>query len=103
ATRGNLGDAAGAVGAGPDGVGHAGADTGAVTGEQLLERRIAAVNGDRVIAEAARHALDEPALHRIVVDNENGLGHRALGNCSDSSHFGRTRLRASYRARLTTC
>ena len=36
---------------------------------------VAAFGHDRLVAELAHHVLDQPALHRIVVDDENTLWH----------------------------
>ena len=41
-------------------------------GQEALSR---GARGAETPADAARHALDQPALHRIVVDDQNGLGH----------------------------
>jgi hypothetical protein len=50
-------------------------DPRAVAGEHKLEGGVATFHGNGVVAETARHAFDQPALHRVVVDDENGLGH----------------------------
>ena len=36
------------------------------------QRGIAVVAGHRLVAEFLQHAFEQPALHRIVVDNEDG-------------------------------
>ncbi len=41
------------------------------SGEQR-QRRVAAVARQRLVLELVQHALEQPALHRIVIDNENG-------------------------------
>jgi hypothetical protein len=59
-------------------------------------RRVAAVEHDRLIARAHDHVFQEPPLHRIVIDNENTLGHAgslaALG-CAELGHCGEGGLR----------
>ena len=42
---------------------------------QQGQRRVAAVGGQRPIAETRDHRLQQPALHRIVVDDENRFCH----------------------------
>ena len=39
------------------------------------DRRIAALGRHHVVAEAARHRFEQAALHGIVVDDEDELGH----------------------------
>ena len=42
---------------------------------ERLQRRFAAVGDDRLMAEFRDGALEQPALHGIVVDDENRGGH----------------------------
>ena len=44
------------------------------------DRRIAAFDHDRLVAEPAHHVLEQPALHRVIVDDEDALAHGALPN-----------------------
>ncbi len=37
--------------------------------------RVAAFGGDRLIAEAADHGLEQAALDRIVIDDQHGFRH----------------------------
>ena len=39
------------------------------------QRRIAVVERDRLVAEFLQHALKQPALHRIVIDDEHAAAH----------------------------
>ncbi len=51
------------------------ADPGAVLALEQPQRRFAAVGEHRLVAEAADHGVQEPALDRIVVGYENTRGH----------------------------
>ena len=46
--------------------------------ESSARARVAAFGGDRLVAEAGDHGFEQAALHRVVVDNEHGLGHLNL-------------------------
>src|SRR6185503_18685028 len=35
----------------------------------------APIGGHHVVAEAARHAFEQAALHRVVIDDQNEFGH----------------------------
>jgi hypothetical protein len=50
-------------------------DGRAVLSVEERNRRIAACGHDHIIAEAADHILEQPALHRIIVDDQNPLTH----------------------------
>src|SRR5581483_3798239 len=39
---------------------------------------VAAFGNDRIVAESAHHVVQQAALYRIVVDDQNPLGHDAL-------------------------
>ena len=39
--------------------------------------RVAAFGDDRLVAELAHHVVEQPALHGIVVDDQNTLTHHA--------------------------
>ena len=52
-----------------------GVDAAAVGSAEHRDRRIAAVGRHHVEAEAARHRFEQAALHGIVVDDEDKLGH----------------------------
>jgi hypothetical protein len=54
-------------------------DAGTVVAGEVGERRVAAFGGERIVAETADHVLEQPALHRIVVDNQNALTHTDSG------------------------
>ncbi len=51
----------------------------AVGAAEQRQRRIAVVEHDRLIAELVQHALQQPALHRIVIDDEDGHFFISLG------------------------
>ena len=53
-----------------DGIGLRGAGA-----EQALERGVAAFDRNRLVAEPADHGLEQPALHGIVVDDQDRFGH----------------------------
>ncbi len=58
------------------------ADPGAVRALEQAPRRLAAVGEHRLVAEAADHGVEQPALDRIVVGYENTRGHSSLrGTC----------------------
>ena len=42
---------------------------------ERLERRLAAIGDDRLVAEFRHGAFEQPALHGIVIDYENGTCH----------------------------
>ena len=68
-------------------------DTRAVRPGEQRQCGVAIVERDRLIAELLQHALEQPALHRIVVDDEDG--HQSPCNqarCAVSGHSGRRRL-----------
>ena len=50
-------------------------DAASIGSAQHRDRRIAAFGDHHVVAEAARHRLEQAALHGIVVDDEDELGH----------------------------
>ena len=52
-------------------------DARAVGAGEQRRRGVAAVDDHRLVACARDHALQQPPLHRIVVDDENPLGHDA--------------------------
>ena len=52
-------------------------DAGAVRSGEQCRSRVAAFCGDHLVAEFLHHAFEEPALHGIVIDDEDG--HRFLG------------------------
>jgi hypothetical protein len=43
-------------------------------------RGITAVDHERLVAKLAHHVVKEPALHRIVVDDQNTLTHDATSH-----------------------
>ncbi len=47
-------------------------DVGAFGAREQSERSVAVVAHQHLVVELLQHALKEPALHRIVVDDENG-------------------------------
>ena len=51
------------------------ADVAAARAVEHLQRRFAAIGDDRLMAEFRDGALEQAALHGIVVDNENRSGH----------------------------
>ena len=64
-----------AVEVGHDEVENDAADSGAVLALEQAPRRLAALGEHRLVAEAADHGVQEPALDRIVVGYENTRGH----------------------------
>ena len=46
-----------------------------VGAEQQCAGGVAALGGERLIAEALHHGFEQAALNRIVVDDEHGFGH----------------------------
>ncbi len=50
-------------------------DMGLVGGLHARQRRLAALDAFRLIAETARHGFEKPALDGIVVGDQNGRGH----------------------------
>ena len=64
-----------AVEVGHDEVEDDAADPGAVLALEQAQRRLAAVGQHRLVAEAADHGVEQPALDRIVVGYENTRGH----------------------------
>ena len=64
---------------------------GLVAGEQG-GGGIAALRQQRPVAEAGHHGFQQPALHRIVVDDENGFGHGTPARCTDLVQCRRSRL-----------
>jgi hypothetical protein len=48
---------------------------------------VASVNGDGLIAETAGHGFEQPALHRVIVDDENSFGHIG-SNAAPMCRFG---------------
>ncbi len=63
-----------------DEVEHHHVDGRAIGAGEDRDRRVAAFGHQRVVAEAADHALDEPALYRVVVDDQNALTHDATSD-----------------------
>ena len=57
------------------------------TGEQA-DRGVAAVGGERQVAEALDHRLQQAALDRVVVDDEDGFGHQVLQTTDKLCRFG---------------
>jgi hypothetical protein len=51
----------------------------AVVRRHQADRDLAAVGGRDLIARLLHHVLQEAALHRVVVDDEDALGHRFPG------------------------
>ncbi len=47
-------------------------DPRAVGAAEQSQRRIAVVEHDGLVAGLLQHGLEQPALHRIVIDNEDG-------------------------------
>ena len=52
-------------------------DPGTVGGAQQRQCGVAVVARHRLVAEFLQHAFEQPALHRIIVDDENS--HQFLG------------------------
>ena len=70
-------------------------DARAVGAGEQRRRRVAALGDHRLVACAGDHALQEPPLHRIVVDDENPLRHDATPtDCTELGHCGGVGLRA---------
>jgi hypothetical protein len=63
-----------AVEIGHDQIEHHAIDAGLAAVAERLDRGLAAIRHDGVMTEAPRHGLEQPTLHRIVIDDENG-GH----------------------------
>ncbi len=65
-------------------------------GEQL-DGRIAALGQHGLVAEALDHGFEQPALDRIVVDDQHDLRHgtSGRGNCADLEQCRRFGLMAS--------
>ena len=40
-----------------------------------VECRLAAIGDDCLVAERGHRCLEQPALHGIVIDDENAVGH----------------------------
>ena len=47
-------------------------DAGAVGSGEQRRCRVAAFRRDHLVAELLHHAFEEPALHGIIIDDENG-------------------------------
>ena len=54
---------------------HHAVDFGALRPGDELDRGIAALGAERPVAEALHHRFQQPALHRVVVDDEHAFGH----------------------------
>ena len=67
----------------------------ALAAEQERDRRLAGLGDHGLMAKLARHVVEQPALNRIVIDNENASGHgnTPYANCAVSKHFARVALR----------
>jgi nickel-responsive transcriptional regulator NikR len=67
----------------------------AVAAEQHGRRRFAGLGDRGLMAELANHVVEQPALDRIVVDNENASGHgnTPYATCAVSKHIARVALR----------
>ena len=65
-------------------------------GEQA-DRRVAALGDHGLIAEALDHGLEQPALDRIVIDDEHDLRHgtSGIGGCADLEQCRRSGLMGS--------
>ena len=50
-------------------------DPAAVRAAEQLQRRVAIVERERLVAELMQHAFEQATLHRIVVDDENACAH----------------------------
>ena len=71
-------------------------DPRAVRPGEQRQRGVAVVEHDRLVVEFLQHALEQPALHRIVIDDEDGhsfLGGFVAARCAVSGHSGRGGLR----------
>ena len=79
-----------------DEVEHDAIGRGLVAGEHRGESGFAAIDHDGLVARLGRHVLEEPALHRVVIDDKDALGHGTFGetraSCLDSSHLPRLAL-----------
>ena len=47
----------------------------ALAAREQTRSLVAALGHDRVVAELANHVFEQPALNRIVIDDENAFGH----------------------------
>ena len=71
-------------------------DARTVACEQHPDRRLAAFRRHSLVAEAGDQVLDQPALHGIIVDDEDSFGHGAFVTaCPDLGHSGGGSLNAS--------
>ena len=63
-------------------------DLPAIGGSEQRQGGVAVVARHRPVAEFLQHAFEEPALHRIVVDNKDGHDPSAIlhGSCAVSGH-----------------
>ena len=68
----HFGEHAEAVEIGHDQIENDAIDPRAVGSGEQRQRTVAGVARERLVFELVQHALQEPALHRIVVDNEDG-------------------------------
>src|SRR5262249_30510271 len=63
------------------------------------ERAVAALGNERVVAEFSHHIVEKPALHRIVVDDQNTLTHDTTSRprvpCTELGHCGPVGLMAA--------
>ena len=66
---------------GHDEIEHHAVDAPRIRTVQRLDGGIAALDRDRRIAGALEHVLEQPALHRIVVDDKDRLGHCGSFEC----------------------
>ena len=64
-----------AVEAGHHEIEHDGIDDGRVRRGQRGDGRVAALDDDGLIAAFLHHVLDQAALHRVVVDDQNAGSH----------------------------
>jgi hypothetical protein len=68
---------------------HHAVDARRVRTGQRRDRGVPPVCGHDLVAEARRHGFEQAALHRVVIDDQDGFGHATLptGNCTE---LGRT-------------
>ena len=71
----HLGEHAEPVEIGHHEVEHDRVDARAVRAGEQRDRGVAALGDDGLVAGARDHVFQEPALHRVVVDDQNTLGH----------------------------
>ena len=67
-----------AVEVGPHQIEHDAVDPGRLIAKEEGKGGIAAIGGQRPVAETLRHGLDQTALHRIVIDDQHDFRHESL-------------------------